>query len=88
MQNVLELLQPEILSHDQDLLPVQVRPEDLGALADDEHAVVGVEQAKEVVRVRDDVPARVRLGRDRVDELAGVQPVRVRQALDVARDGL
>jgi hypothetical protein len=34
---------------------VLIRPEDLRAHANDEHAKVGVEQPKQVVRVRDDI---------------------------------
>ena len=50
-----EVLQAEVLGDDEDLLPVLVRPEDLRAHANDEHAKVGVEQPKQVVRVRDDI---------------------------------
>ena len=65
--HVLELLHAQVLRDDEDLLAVLVRAEDLGALADDEHAVVGVEEPEEVVRVRDDVARRVLVGGHGVD---------------------
>lgn len=36
-----------------------VRPKNLGAVADNEDAKVGIEETEEVVRIRDDVPSWV-----------------------------
>ena len=60
-------LQPQVLRHDEDLLPVLVRPEDLRALADDQNAVVCVEEAEQIVRVRYDVSRRMLVRRHRID---------------------
>jgi hypothetical protein len=45
------MLQPEVLGDDEDLLSVLVWPQYLGTFADHEHAKIGVEQAKQVIRV-------------------------------------
>jgi hypothetical protein len=38
-----KMLQAKVLCNDEDLLPVLVWTEDLGALADDKHAKIGIE---------------------------------------------
>ena len=52
----LELLDTKVLRHDEDLLAMLVRTQDLRTLADDQDAIISVEKAEQVVRIADDVP--------------------------------
>lgn len=81
-----KLLQPEILCNDEGLLPMHVLAHDFRPITNDKHAKVRIEKAQEVLRIADDVPRRVCIRRDCAHEFACVQPLRVAEALNVARD--
>ena len=49
--DALELLEPEVLGNDQNLLAMLVGTEDLRALPDDKHTIICIEQPEQVVRV-------------------------------------
>ena len=49
--HLLELLQTKVLRHDQDLLTMLIRSENLRALANDKNPIVSVEEPEEIVRV-------------------------------------
>jgi hypothetical protein len=54
--NELELLKPQILCYDQNLLAMQIRTQDLNTFSDDKYTEVCIEQAQKVVCVADDIP--------------------------------
>jgi len=81
-----ERLHPEVLEHRQRLLRIGQRTEDLGLVADAQHAIVGVEEGEQVFGLGDDVARRIGRRRLGVDQLARLQPLGVGQALDVAAD--
>lgn len=65
--DVLELPEAQVLGDDENLLSVLVGSEDLRALPDDKHTIVGIEETEQVVCVRYDVPARVLVRWHRID---------------------
>lgn len=62
-----ELLQAQILSDKQDLLPMSIRTQNLCTLPNDEHAEVCVKQAEQILCIRDDISRRVRISGECAD---------------------
>lgn len=78
---------PEVFDDSEQLLRIRHVAQNLRLVADDESSKIRVQQLEQIARFRDNVTRWVRFRHGRVDEFASVQPLAVRQSLNVERDG-
>lgn len=86
--DIRELFKAQILSHDQNLLPMLIRSQNLGSLSNDQNTIIGIKQSEEIIGIGDYVSRRVLIRRHSVDQFPSAQALGVTEPLDVLGDRL